>query len=198
MAANGIPIPCKIDPPQNIEDIKPDERDKTLYYCFKERKDDPPDPPASCPEGCECIENWDEANANAGDKYEYISCDSEGSSPDSAACPWGEDYCYKLVPKECCADGYGTLTHFDCEGSPTPLLEWVNGVITTVGDKSFVAGCGSGDGTPPPGSEGDILYHNGSEWVSLSRPSDGGLHVLGINPTSMPYWVETEDCSSTP
>lgn len=46
---------------------------------------------------------------------------------------------------------------------------------------------------PENPSNGDMMYYNGTEWVSLSAPS-GGVHVLSHN-GSEPSWLATEACS---
>ena len=49
----------------------------------------------------------------------------------------------------------------------------------------------SGYGGLPPGAAGDILFHNGTNWVVLARPS--GKRVLMIDGGN-PFWEETEAC----
>jgi len=45
----------------------------------------------------------------------------------------------------------GSLIHEDCDGNPTTLISWSDGLITTTGDATFVAGCdGSGGGRVIP------------------------------------------------
>jgi len=45
----------------------------------------------------------------------------------------------------------GSLIHEDCDGNPTTLIEWADGLITTTGPVTFVAGCdGSGGGREIP------------------------------------------------
>jgi hypothetical protein len=46
----------------------------------------------------------------------------------------------------------GTLTHIDCGGYSTQLMEWRDGLIVTEGDVSFRAGC-DGDSSEAPGPE---------------------------------------------
>lgn len=40
--------------------------------------------------------------------------------------------------------------------------------------------------------EGDMLYHNGTNWVRLPNPGSG-THVLGHNGT-IPVWLQTSEC----
>jgi hypothetical protein len=53
------------------------------------------------------------------------------------------------------------------------------------------SGLGSGD-NEDQGEEGDVLYHDGEDWVRLSRP-ESGLHVLAID-GGVPFWLGTEEC----
>ena len=46
---------------------------------------------------------------------------------------------------------------------------------------------------PEKPNEGDMMYFNGTEWVSLPSPSGSGLKVLTHNGTA-PSWAETESC----
>lgn len=49
------------------------------------------------------------------------------------------------------------------------LLTWEDGLITNVNpNASFKAGCGE---SLPSGSSGDILYHDGTDWVALTKPN---------------------------
>jgi len=86
----------------------------------------------------------------------------------------------------------GSLTWTDCS-TPTPtvttLVEWQDGLVTSQGVKNFTAGCGD---ELPSGSYGEILYHNGTNWVVLANPgvaSNEGW-VLVHNGTN-PYWLDT-------
>ena len=49
----------------------------------------------------------------------------------------------------------------------------------------------------PTGAEGDMLYHNGTDWVVLNKPTGMTLHpVLRYNlSTDVPYWDEPETCA---
>jgi len=48
-------------------------------------------------------------------------------------------------------DVSGSLIQEDCDGNPTTLIEWADGLITTTGAVTFVAGCdGSGGGREIP------------------------------------------------
>ena len=47
----------------------------------------------------------------------------------------------------------------------------------------------------PTGAAGDVLYHNGTSWVVLTKPASGGnAAVLRHNGTA-PYWEKPVDCS---
>jgi len=50
----------------------------------------------------------------------------------------------------------------------------------------------------PAGSEGDILYHDGTSWVVLAAPAwDAVLH-FDFTGTGLPEWIQTiEDCPTT-
>lgn len=83
-------------------------------------------------------------------------------------------------------DRDGSLTWTDCdETSPTvtTLLQWEDGLITSSGVRNFKAGCGD---ELPSGSSGDILYHDGTDWVVLNNPGASALE----------YWVLTHDGTS--
>jgi hypothetical protein len=62
--------------------------------------------------------------------------------------------------------------------------------IETSGRADRESGEGGGAALPS-GSAGDILYHNGTNWVVLARPT--GKRVLMINGGN-PFWEETEAC----
>jgi hypothetical protein len=47
--------------------------------------------------------------------------------------------------------------------------------------------------TLPTGVQGNILYHNGTEWIALSNPSGSGTSVLGHDGTSA-FWLDTSEC----
>ena len=46
----------------------------------------------------------------------------------------------------------------------------------------------------PSGVAGDILYHDGNNWVRLPAPPSGYISVLSHNGTG-PSWIETEECA---
>jgi len=50
------------------------------------------------------------------------------------------------------------------------------------------------DKSLPDGEAGDLLYHDGTDWVILPAPSGSGISVLSHNGT-VPSWIETEECS---
>ena len=56
---------------------------------------------------------------------------------------------------------------------------------------------GGSDSELPGGVAGDILYHNGTDWVVLNKPTGMTLHpVLRYNlSTDVPYWDEPETCA---
>lgn len=45
------------------------------------------------------------------------------------------------------------------------------------------------------GSEGDMMYHDGNDWVPLLSPTAPGPYVL-MHDGVTPYWETTEECSS--
>lgn len=50
-------------------------------------------------------------------------------------------------------------------------------------------------GDMPPGALGDILYHDGSDWVVLPKPTASGKSFLSNDDTGALAWVEeTSDC----
>lgn len=74
-------------------------------------------------------------------------------------------------------DGSLTITHSD------------NGT-----DFSVPSGGGGGGSGLPSGSTGDMLYHDGSDWVVLAAPTVSVADpVLRHNGTA-PYWEEPESC----
>ena len=50
------------------------------------------------------------------------------------------------------------------------------------------------DKSLPSGVVGDILYHDGNNWVRLPAPSGSSISVLSHNGT-VPSWIETEECA---
>ena len=95
-------------------------------------------------------------------------------------------------------DKNGTLNWQNCEGSTSELLAWSDGLITTSAPgagNTIVAGCG-GDSLPS-GSLGDMLYHNGTDWVVLPRPAQASSmesHVLFCQggTDTVPEWGEVD------
>jgi hypothetical protein len=45
----------------------------------------------------------------------------------------------------------------------------------------------------PIGIMGDLLYHNGKNWVRLPSPRGSGIAVLSHD-GNLPSWIETESC----
>lgn len=86
-------------------------------------------------------------------------------------------------------DKDGSLTWTDCDSSSyTTLIEWEDGLITSEGVRNITAGCG-GDSLPD-GEEGEILYHNGTDWVVLSNPGDPSPNEAWalFHDGTAPYW----------
>ena len=85
----------------------------------------------------------------------------------------------------------GTILWMDCDGDDTTLLQWKDGLVTSVGEQIITAGCNG----LPSGSSGDILYHNGTTWVTLAKPPstnpDGEWFVLAHagGSTVAPEWI---------
>jgi len=85
----------------------------------------------------------------------------------------------------------GTILWVDCDGDDTTLLQWKDGLVTSVGEQIITAGCNG----LPSGSSGDILYHNGTTWVTLAKPASTNssgegyalTHVGGS--TVAPQWT---------
>ena len=46
----------------------------------------------------------------------------------------------------------------------------------------------------PDGVAGDILYHDGNNWVRLPAPPSGYISVLSHDGT-VPSWIATEECA---
>jgi len=61
----------------------------------------------------------------------------------------------------------GTLAHVDCDDVSSDILTVEDGLVTSIA-ASFKAGCGDGY---PSGSSGDMLYHDGTDWVALAAPA---------------------------
>jgi hypothetical protein len=89
-------------------------------------------------------------------------------------------------------------------GKTVESMEGKGGIKVSVSDRRMVidgsappddTGGGTGGGTGlPSGSAGDMLYHNGTDWVSLDAPSVSSANpVLRHNGTA-PYWEEPEGC----
>jgi hypothetical protein len=49
----------------------------------------------------------------------------------------------------------------------------------------------------PVGILGDLLYHDGKNWVRLPPPSGSGIAVLSHD-GNLPSWIETESCDTYP
>ena len=47
----------------------------------------------------------------------------------------------------------------------------------------------------PSGSLGDMLYHDGTDWVVLNKPSAGGNNAVLRHNGTAPYWEKPVDCS---
>ena len=69
-----------------------------------------------------------------------------------------------------------------------------NGVTVNVTDTDVVIdGSGSGSGMPS-GSTGDMLYHDGSDWVVLAAPTVSVANPVLRHDGTAPYWEEPEEC----
>jgi hypothetical protein len=120
---NGKPPTCKVVVEKIRNELTGVETLKVIpHYCIKEKDDDDDDDDddggggggggdegQGCPSGCECVENMDKALEEAGDKFEFISCEDASGKPAIGFCVDFNkfDYCHKLVPKEreCCEEG---------------------------------------------------------------------------------------------
>ena len=87
---------------------------------------------------------------------------------------------------------FGTLVWRKCdeEEDDVELLSWSDGLITNTNPVPVItAGC---EGLPE-GYAGDILYHDGTDWVTLARPAnanvDGEGYLLSITAGNFPEWV---------
>ena len=82
---------------------------------------------------------------------------------------------------------------------PSPFIDPVSGQGVD-GEYPFPndggGGGGGGGGEDgeglPEGSYGDLLYHNGANWVPFGPPNEG-THVLGVVNGDV-QWIETQDC----
>lgn len=86
----------------------------------------------------------------------------------------------------------GSLEHVDCDGLNTVLLTWQDGYITTAGNVSFIAGCGS---NLPSASSGDVLWYNGTDWVVLSNPGatfNTDAYWFLVHDGTAPSYIEIE------
>ena len=106
-------------------------------YCIKPKKQDPPPDGGTggCPTGCSCIESpgvWEAENPG----YTLVSC--SGAEPCDLGPGFSPGSCWKMEKKK----ASGTLYWNDCDGGiGTPLITWVDGLITNTTDSSFTAGC---------------------------------------------------------
>jgi hypothetical protein len=106
-----------------------------------------------------------------------------------------DDYQYQstpLAPKNEGLFGLGGQPSEGVRGFTGQTYDFGSNVISS--NNSFTGGAagagGFGDGSPgsyvplPDGIYGDMLYHNGSDWVVFNRPSsDGVLSIVAGNPT---------------
>ena len=80
--------------------------------------------------------------------------------------------------------------------SVTEALEFENGMLKTIHSGPFQLGeCNSGGGgTLPSGTEGQMLYHNGTTWVVLAAPAaptSGTVNIMTHSGT-VPAWVNKD------
>ena len=86
----------------------------------------------------------------------------------------------------------GTLTYTIAGDSPVTVLEWVDGLIITEGEMNDIPIPAEVDGLPT-GSVGEMLYHNGTDWVVLANPAAPGsgsrwvMHHDGTAPEFLLY-----------
>lgn len=78
----------------------------------------------------------------------------------------------------------GTILWVDCDGDDVTLLDWRDGLVTSVGEQVITAGCNG----LPSGYNGDILYNLNGTWVVLSNP--------GAVPSGDDHWELWHDGSS--
>ncbi len=75
----------------------------------------------------------------------------------------------------------GSILWVDCEGEDVTLLTYRDGLVTSDGEAIITAGCSDG---LPSGTSGQMLYHNGTNWVVLANPGAPG----DATPTPFEYW----------
>jgi len=86
----------------------------------------------------------------------------------------------------------GVLTYTVDAESPVTVLEWTDGLVTSLSANIPITGGGSGSGMLS-GSYGDMIYHDGTEWVLLENPTAPGegnewvLHHDGTAPSYRLY-----------
>jgi hypothetical protein len=79
---------------------------------------------------------------------------------------------------------------------PPMNIKASNGVKVTVSDNDIlIQGDGTGGGSGmPSGSTGDMLYHDGSDWVVLAAPTVSVAAPVLRHDGTAPYWEEPESC----
>lgn len=92
----------------------------------------------------------------------------------------------------------GTLVWRQCdeEEDDVELLSWSDGLITNTNPVPVItAGCKG----LPEGYAGDILYHDGTDWVTLPRPAQANVngegYALTCNANGFPEWTPYDSLS---
>ena len=114
-----------------------------------------------------------------------------------------DDYQYQtqaLSPKNEGLFGYG--------GKPNEGSRGFQGDIVDYGGTGGTGGTGGEQGPQGPqgpqgepgplidGVQGDMLYHNGTDWTTLGAPAGSGTFVLGYVDGVL-EWMQTTDCGAT-
>jgi hypothetical protein len=86
--------------------------------------------------------------------------------------------------------GLGNATQWNAEGFFSKGQDGGGGGGGLAARGEMISSAGASSGLPSA-IAGDILYHDGDNWVRLGLPS--GKRVLMIDGGN-PYWAETEDC----
>jgi hypothetical protein len=78
---------------------------------------------------------------------------------------------------------------------PMMNIKASNGVKITISENDIlIQGDGTGGTGLPSGSTGDMLYHDGSDWVVLAAPTVSTADPVLRHDGTAPYWEEPESC----
>ena len=103
----------------------------------------------------------------------------------------GAGYPYRISARDLMRD----FVHASVEVPPYTDQGFRNGIVEVrgTGDNGHANRRIFAEAFPENPAAGDLMYYNGSEWVSLPAPGGSVMHVLTHNGTA-PAWTETEAC----